>query len=64
MGSRRVNTKLLCNQCGLAKTLFNQWYQDAHKCPIYNGPFEDQDYLLMCPDPEATKVFNSGIGEI
>ena len=31
---RRIDTKLLCNQCGLAQTLFNRRHKDTHHCPV------------------------------
>ena len=61
---RRLDTKLLCNQCGLAKTLFNRKYQDTHNCPVCNAPCEDRDHLYKCPDADANKVFKKGIDEL
>ena len=61
---RRLDTKLLNNQCGLAKTLFNRRYQDTHSCPVCDAPCEDRDYLYTCPDEGANKVFRKGIDEL
>ena len=59
-----LGTKLLCNQCGLAQTLFNQRYQDTHNYPVCDAPGEDQDHLFTCPDKGATKVFKKRIDEL
>ena len=59
-----LDTKLLCNQCGLAKTLFNRRYQDTHNCPVYDAPCEDRDHLHTCPDEGANTVFKKGIDEL
>lgn len=64
LGLRQIDTKLLWNQCELVKTLFQQRYQDTHCFPVYESPFEERDHLSLCPDPEANKVFSSGIDEI
>ena len=60
----RLDTKLLSNQCGLAKTLFNRRYQDTHSCPVYYAACEDRDHLYTCPDAGANKVFRKGIDEL
>ena len=59
-----LDTKLLCNQCGLAKTLFNRRYQDTHNFPVCDAPCEDRDHLFTCPDEGANKVFKKGIDEL
>ena len=61
---RRLDIKLLSNQCGLAKTLFQRKYQDTHSCPLCSTPFEDRDHLYICPDAGANKVFKKGIDEL
>ena len=61
---RRLDTKLLCNQCGLAKTLFNKRYQDNHNCPVCDVPYEDRDNFYTSPDEGANKVFGKGIKEL
>ena len=61
---RRIDTKLLCNQCGLAQTLFNRRHQDTHHCPVCESPGEDQDHLFTCPNEEATNVFKKGLNEL
>jgi len=57
---RRIDTKLLSDQCGLTKTLFHRKRQDTHNCPVCSAPMEDRDYLYTCLDIEATKVFEKG----
>ena len=62
---RRLDIKLLSNQCGLAKTLFQRKYQDTHSCPVCSVPFvEDRDHLYTCPDAGANKVFKKGIDKL
>ena len=61
---RRLDTKLLCNQCGLAQTLFNRRYQDIHNCPVCDALGEDRYHLFTCPDKGANKVFKKGIDEL
>ena len=41
----RLDTKLLCYQCGLAQTLFNRRHQDTHHCPVCEAPGEDRDHF-------------------
>ena len=60
----RIDTKILCNQCGLAQTLFNRRHQDTHNCPVCDVPGEDWDHLFTCPDEGANKVFKKGIDEL
>ena len=60
----RIDTKLLCNQCGLAQTLFNRRHQDTHHCPVYETPGEDRDHLFTCPNEGTTNVFKKGIDEL
>ena len=60
---QRLDTKLLCNQCGLAKTLFNRRYLDTHNFPVCDAPGEDRDHLFTCPDIGVNKVFTKGIDE-
>ena len=64
VGLRRVDSKLLCNQCGLAKTLYNRRHQDTHRCPVCEAAGEDRDHLLTCPDSAATEVFNKVIKDL
>ena len=45
---QRIDTKLLCNQCGFAKTIFNRKQQDTHTCPVCNGPKEDRNDMFFC----------------
>ena len=61
---QRLDTKLLCNQCGLAKTLFNRRYQDTHNYPVCAAPCEDRDHLYTCLDDGANKVSKKGIDEL
>ena len=61
---QRLDTKLLCNQCGLAQTLFNRRYQYTHNCPVCDAPGEDRDHLFTCPDEGANKVLKKGIDEL
>ena len=61
---RLLDTKLLSNQYGLAKTLFQHKYQDTHSCPVCSAAFEDWDYLYTCHDEGANKVFKKGIDEL
>ena len=63
-GLCRHNTKLLSNQCGLAKTLFQRKYQDTHSCLVCSAPFEDRDHLYTCPDAGANKAFKKGKHEL
>ena len=60
----RIDTKLLCNQCGLAQTLFNRRHRDTHHCPVCEAPGEDQDHLFTCLNEGATNVFKKGIDEL
>ena len=64
VGLRRLDSKLLCNQCRLAKTLYNRQHQDTHRCPVCNAACEDRDHLLTCPDPEATNIFKNRIKDL
>ena len=61
---RRLDTKLMCNKCRLAKTLFNRRYQDTHNCPVCDAPCEDRDHLYTCLDTGANKVFEKGTDEL
>ena len=61
---RRIDTNLLCNQCGLAQTLFNRRHQYTHNCPVCEALGEDRDHLFTCPDEGATNVFKKGIDEL
>ena len=61
VGLWQLDSKLLWNQCGLAKTLYNRGYQDTHNFPAFSSACEDRDHLLTFPDPLATKIVKSGI---
>ena len=60
----RVDTKLLCNQCGLNKTLVQRMYQDTHSCPVCSAALEDQNHLFTCLNEGANKVFIKGVDEM
>lgn len=59
MGMRITDTKLLGNQCGLAKIVYNQQHKDTRNYPVCNSPHEDSDHLLTYMDPLATEFFKS-----
>lgn len=61
---QRIDIKLLCNQCGLAKILFQYKHQDSHQYPVYLAPMEDMNHLYTCPDVNATKVLKKGTDEM
>ena len=61
MGLCQLDSKLLCKQCSLLKTLYNRQYQDTHNFPVSNSACEDRYHLLTCPNPLATNVYESGI---
>ena len=48
-GKRRIDVKLLYEQCGLNKVLYNRQQRDNHRCPLCNGDRENRDHLLTCP---------------
>ena len=54
-GKRRIDVKLLYEQCGLNKVLYNRQQRDNHRCPLCNGDRENRDHLLTYPHTEATK---------
>ena len=61
---RRHDTKLLSNQCGLAKSLFQQKHQDSDSCLGSSAFFEDQENLYTGLDEGANKVFKKGMTEM
>ena len=54
---RRVDIKLLCNQCGLNKTFCNRQQQDNHRCPLCDEEREGRNHPLTFPHSKATKVW-------
>ena len=64
MGLWQLDSKLLCNQCGLAKTLYNRCYQDTHNCPVSTAVWKDIDHLFTCANPLATNIFESGVDDL
>ena len=63
-GQRRIDTKLLCNQYGLGKALWQHKHQDGHSCPVCSAPMEDQNHLFICPHVKASRVFKKGLEEM
>ena len=53
---RQIDTKLLCNQYGFAKTIFDRKQQDTHTCPVCNGPKKERNHMFTCK--VATAVIN------
>ena len=51
----RIDTKLLCDQCGFEKTKFDRRQQDTQTCPVYSGPKDDRNHLFTCKAPTAVK---------
>ena len=58
---RRIDTKLLCNQCGFEKTKFNRKEQDTHTCPVCNGHQEDRNHIYAWQAPSAVKNMKKGL---
>ena len=58
-GKRRIDVKLLCEQCGLNKVLYNRQQRDDHQCPLFNGDRENRDHLLTCPHTAALKKWTT-----
>ena len=63
-GKRRVDIKLLCNECGLNKILYHRQQQDDHWCPLCDEDREDRNHLLTHPHFEATKFALKRIAEL
>ena len=56
MGLRRINTRLLCNQCNLARTLYARKHQDTYNCPVFSATCKKKDHLSTFSDPLATNL--------
>ena len=50
---RRIDTNLLCNQCGFAKTIFDRRQEETHTCPVCSGPKEDRNHIFTCKGSTA-----------
>ena len=61
---RCIDTKLLCNQCGLSKTLFNRRYQDTFNCLVCDASCEDRNHFYTFLDAGPNKVFKKGVDEL
>ena len=64
MGLCQLDSELLCNQCCLAKTLYNRQYKDTQNYPVCNSECEDRYHLLTCPDSLATNIFKYGTNNL
>ena len=61
---RQLDKKILSNQCGLAKTIFDRKQQNIHTCPVCKAPKEDRNHLFTCQDPAAKKNFEKFLKEL
>ena len=54
---RRVDIKLLCDQCRLNKILYNRQEQNDHQCLLWDKDREDRNHPFTCPHSKVTKVY-------
>ena len=50
---QRIDTKLLSNQCGFAKTIFNRRQQNTHTCQVCSTSKEDRNHMFTCKGSAA-----------
>ena len=53
IAQQRIDIKLLCNQYGFAKTIFDRKQQDTHSYLVCSGPKEDRNHMFNCKGPTA-----------
>ena len=61
---REIDTKLLSNGCGFAKTIFDRRQQDTHTCPVCEAPREDRNHMFTCQGPSAIKNREKNLKEL
>ena len=61
---RRLNSKLLSDQCGLTKRIFDRKQEDTHICPFYKAQKEDRNHLFTYQDLAAKKNFKKYLKEL
>mmetsp|Transcript_26289 Transcript_26289/g.28290 ORF Transcript_26289/g.28290 Transcript_26289/m.28290 type:complete len:201 (+) Transcript_26289:414-1016(+) len=61
---RRSDTKLLSNQCGFIKTIFDRKQQDTHTYFVCNAPKEDRNHMFSCQGPSAINNWKRNLKEL
>ena len=60
---KKIDTKILYNQCGLEKVLQKK-YQDSNSCPVYSVSLEYCNHLYTYPGTTTTEVLKKGTDEL
>jgi len=61
---RRIDTKLLSNECRFNKTIFDRRQQDTHTCPVCSAPKEDRNHIFTCQGQAVVKNREKNLKEL